>query len=432
MADTILHPHAAVGDAGPRPLWFAGLALPESPIEHAVFWAIVGQFVFFFAGLAPIAPLISAGPVLVLAGVKIFRERLVPHWLPLLWFACMTGVLLEMLFVFWLKGVGGWYVPGWLLTFGLAAFLPMAGRFVRPAVVFSAASVLGVQALVYSVLAWGTVSAGLDPQYHSPIPTTRLVDPAFHVVRLIQPKDIAGSESRLLAFTPFPTSAGATACVFALLTLGQPRRRWKTIALSGWVTLIALTFARTAIITCAVGSVLYFLLRLPRRFLFLAGGGALLFFATFSGPILRGADTAYYKLRGQRPSSSQDRANLRTLAWEGWLYGADQVLGEGASVRGGPIVRDVGIGTHDTLGSNLFIRGALGFGLTMLPVAVTLVFGFFAGRSSAERLVTAIAVVLLGYTYSQELQTLYVHIWPIFLLIGAVSRRSPSPAPLPV
>lgn len=425
MADTIQHPQAAIGDLSGR--WFAGLALPESPIEHAVFWAIVGQFVFFFAGLAPIAPLLAAGPVMVLAAEKIFRERIVPHWLALLWFGCMAGVLVQMLVVFWLKGVGGWYVPGWLLTFGLAAFLPMAGAFVRPTIVFSAATLLGVQALIYSVLAWGAVSAGLDPEYHSPIPTTRLVDPAFHVVRLIQPKGVAGSENRLLAFTPFPTSAGATACIFALLTLGQSRKRWKMVALAGWVTLIVLTFARTAMITGTLGAFLYGMLRLPRRYIFLAAGGALLIFATLTGPLLRTADAAYYALRGQRPSSSQDRANLRTLAWEGWLYGEDQVLGAGASVRGGPIVRDVGIGTHDTLGSNLFMRGALGFGLTMLPVAVTLVFGFFAGRSSAERLVTAIAVVLLGYTYSQELQTLYVHIWPIFLLIGAICSRSSPP-----
>ena len=432
MADTILHPHAAFGDASRSGRWFAGLALPESPIEHAAFWAIVGQFLFFFAGLAPVAPLLATAPLLVLTGAKIFRERIVPHWLALLWFGCMAGVLMEMLVVFWLKGVGGWYVPGWLSTFGLAAFIPMAGAFVRPTVVFSAATILGVQALIYSVLAWSVVSAGLDPEYHSPIPTTRLVDPAFHVVRLIQPKNVAGSESRLLAFTPFPTSAGATACVFALLTLGQSRKRWKMVALSGWVILVVLTFARTAMITGTIGAILYGLLRLPRRYIFLGSGVGLLIFASLTGPLIRTADTAYNALRGQRPSSSQDRANLRTLAWEGWLYGEDQVLGAGASVRGGPIVRDVGIGTHDTLGSNLFIRGALGFGLTMLPVAVTLVFGFFAGRSPAERLVTAIAVVLLGYTYSQELQTLYVHIWPIFLLIGAIGPRSAAPVPLAI
>ena len=104
------------------------------------------------------------------------------------------------------------------------------------------------------------------------------------------------------------------------------------------------------------------------------------------------------------------------------------MLGEGASVRGGPIVREVGLGTHDAYQSNFFIRGALGFGLTMLPVVVTLVFGFFAGRSPAERMVAAVPLVLLIYSYSQELASLYVHIWPAFLIIGAASPRPQIPA----
>ena len=426
VAATILHPRETIGDA-PRS---DGLAFPESPIEHAVFWSIVGQYVLYFLGLAPIAPLLTAGPVVALAAVRIFRGRMVPHWLAMLWFGCMAGVLLEMLAVFWLKGVGGWYVPGWLLTFGLAAFLPMAGPLVRPAVVFSAITVLGVQTLIYAGLAGSAVAAGFDPQYPSPIPAVRMIDPAFNVVRLTQPKEIAGTENRLIAFTPFPTSAGAMACVFGLLTLGQRRSWWKAVALAGWLALIVLAVARTAMIAGALGGALYFLLRLRRRHLFLAGGGALLLLAAFAGPILHGADSAYHFVRDRRPSSSQDRTNLRNLAWEGWRYGDDPVLGAGVSVRGGPIVRDVSIGTHDTLGANFFMRGALGFGLTMLPVVVTLVFGFFAGRSPEERIVTAVCAALLVYTYSQEWQTLYVHIWPAFLIVGAITPRPRNPEPI--
>lgn len=424
MADTILHPLEALGESSRAATWFGGIVFPESPVEHAVFWSIVGQYGLYFLGLAPIAPLLTAGPVIAFAALRMFRDRIVPDWLPMLWFGCMMGVLLEMLAVFWLKRVGGWYLPGWLLTFGLAAFLPMAGRFVRPAVVFSAVSVLGVQTLIYSVIAWPIVSAGIEPHYPSPIPAGRMIDTAYNSVRLIQPTEIAGTERRLIAFTPFPTSAGGMACIFALLTLGQRRSWWKALAMAGWVALIVLAVARTAMIAGAIACVFYVLLQLRRRWLFLAGGSALLLGMAFTAPILRSVDSAYSFVRESRSESSQDRTNLRRLAWDGWRYGDDPVLGEGAAVRGGPIVRDVGLGTHDAYQSNFFIRGALGFGLTMLPVVVTLIFGFFAGRSPAERIAAAVPLVLLIYSYSQELQSLYVHIWPAFLIIGAASPRS--------
>ena len=430
MADTILHPQHALGEFSHAAARFGGLVVPESAVEHAVFWSVAAQYVLYFLGLAPIAPLLTAGPVIGFAALRIFRDRTLPHWLPMLWFGCMLGVLLQMLAVFWLKGVGGWYVPGWLWTFGLAAFLPMAGRLVRPAVVFSAAAVLGVQTLIYSAIAWPVVSAGLEPHYPSPIPESHMIDPASNSVRLIQPTRIAGAEHRLIAFTAFPTSAGAVACIFGLLTLGQRMSWWKVLALAGWIALAVLAVARTAMISGVLAFTLYGLLKIRRRFLFLFGGAALMLGMAFTGPILRTADAAYSLVRESRSPSSQDRTNLRRLAWDNWRYGDDAVLGEGASVRGGPIVYDVGLGTHDAFQSNFFMRGALGFGLTMLPVVVTLVFGFFAGRSPAERVTATASLVLLITAYSQELQSLYVHVWPAFLVIGAAAVRPPDPAAL--
>ena len=400
-------------------------------IEHAAFWGIASQFAVYFLGLGPVAPIVTAWPLILLAGLAILRRRVLPHWLAILWLATMIGVLGQMLAVFWLTGIGGWYVPGWALTFALAAFLPMIGEIVRREVVFAGAAVLGVQALVYSVVAAVTLGAGLDPSYRSPIPHTRMTDPAAHVIRFTQPPEVAGNEKRLIAFTPFPTSGGAAACLFALLTLGHRRSWTKGLAMAGWLALILLTRARTAIICAVLGIALYYLLLLPRRYLLLGAGAGLVVLMAFTGPLLHGAESAYDFLRAQRSASSQDRANIRGLAWDGWRYGEHDVMGYGVSVRGGPIVRDVGIGTHDWVAANLFIRGALGFGLTLLPWAVTLVFGFFAGFSPAERIVTSIALAFLLYTYSQELQTLYVHTWPVFLIVGAVGLRDRAASAVP-
>ena len=432
MGDTILHRgnlaererHSTRDSGVLRSRW--------TLLEHAAFWGIVSQFAVFFLGLEPLAPLLTAGPVILIGAAGLFRRRTVPHWLAILWLASMIGVLMQMLAVFGLRGIGGWYLPGWLLTFALAAFLPLAGAMVRPEIVFYASAILGIQALIYSVVAGMAVSAGLDPSYNSPIPVTRLIDSSFHVVRLIQPIGIAGGERRLLAFTPFPTSAGAVACIFALLSLCHRRSWTKGIAMAGWLLLLLLTGARTGIICAALGIPFYFLLLLPRRYLFLGAGAALILATALTGPILRAADLGYGMLREQRSASSHDRANLRRLAMDGWRYGGNSVMGAGVSVPGGPIVHNVGIGTHDFVGANLFIRGALGFGLTLLPVMVTLIFGFFAGFTPAERIGTTIAVVLLAYTYSQELQTLYVHIWPIFLVVGAmgIRRRGASLEPV--
>lgn len=424
--------------AGARlpPPGMQNLTLPETLLERVFFWGLQLPFLLYFGGLAPIGPLLVAWAVILIGLFTIVRDGVQPHWLTMLWFACMCAVLVQILVFFSTRNVGGWYIPHWGFTFALAAFLPMVGMLVRPQVVYCAAALLGVQVLLYCIAAPLAIKAGIEPGYESLIPKTRLFDEPHYKVRLTQEKELQGPETRLVAFTPYPTAAGAVACFFALFTLGAGNSLLKWGGFAGWLSLVAMARVRTGLICLSVGVALYFLLQLPRRYLLLVAGLAALALAAFAGQLLPMAQDLDSYIRAQRSVSSEDRTNLRVLAYEEWLHGGNPLLGAGASVPGGAIVAHVAIGTHDTLAANLFLRGVMGFGLTLLPVMVTFLLGFFAGFLPRQRIATCAAVMLLIYTYSQELNELYIYIWPVFLVIGGMcfQERAPriaAPAPAP-
>jgi hypothetical protein len=393
------------------------ITLPEKPVEHVVFWGMLSQFVLYFAGLGPAMSVLIGAPLILVALVTVFREGIRPHWLALLWCACMCGLLIETLMAGEHKGIRG---------FGLAALVPIAGTVVRPAIVYRAAALLGIQTLFYSAAASVALLAHFEPHYHSLIP-----DPNFSQVTFSEP-DTGVEEKgvhRLVAFTPYATVAGAVACVCAVLTLGEKRWFLALPGLAGWLALLWLTKARAAAVIGFFCIVLFHLLWFRRRYLFLAAGAGMLFVAIFFGELQRLTEDAQAYFHAKRASSSQVRHNLRTIAIGEWLHGPHDVLGSADSIPGGAVVAGMPIGTHDSLAANLFMRGSLGLSFVLLPLAVSLVFGFFRGFSSEHRIVASGATLLLLYSYAAALDVMYMFIWPLFLVIGAMRLQQPEPAP---
>lgn len=409
--------------------------LPRGAVERFVFWGILAEFAIYFAGLGPLRIPLTVWPVVLMSGLVWLRRGERVPWLTALWFACMSAIFVQQVLMLRWYGVGGWSLPNWFLCFGVAALVPLAGLYVRPEVIYSAAGLLGIQTLAYCTVATVAVLAGFDPHYQSFVPRVDVLEGAYFGVGLTQARVFSEGELRLVAFSPYPTSAGAIACFFALMTLGNKNPWVKWLGLAGWIALEILAKARTGALCMAVAIPMFYLLSFRRRHYFLVAGVAILALAAFAGPAMRGADRAQDALRELRASSSMDRTNLRRIALDGWLYGERPVLGSGTSVPGGAVVSREPIGTHDSLAAGLYLRGALGLCLTLLPIVVSLVFGCFGGRTPAHRMVAAGAVVLLLYTNSQTLAEVFMFIWPFFVLIGALGREStttgtqPSPAP---
>lgn len=399
-----------------------------STAETTLFWGIVSQYIFYFLGLAAIAPLLIAWPVILLClSAILVHDRGSVRWVTLLWMICFVGLLAVGLLNFYLNGFGGTYLARWPLAFGLAAFLPLVGSLIRAQVIYRAAAVLGVQTLVYSIAAAAAMATGFNVSY-SVLPAFNVLPFEYFSVSLWA-GEVATGEVRVLAFTPYATYAGAVACFYAIACVGEKSGLLRWLGLSGWLILCVLSSARAALVCLAAGAVCYALSSLRKRILGLAAGVTLLLVAV-TLPILLGAmEHASYWFEQLRPTSSQVRANLKQIAFDEWMFGGSQFFGIGQSVPGGTVVAEMPVGTHDTISANLLIRGIIGLHLILLPLLVTFVFGCFAGRSRKVRAGIVATMMLLLYTFAENLEGILSYCWPGLLLVGAMCNTEEEQVP---
>lgn len=415
------------------------MTLPESLIEKFFFAACLSPYLVYFVGLGPIAPLLLAWPIIMLAFFVWLREGIRPPVLALVWCLSCCGILLEELLTLYMRGVGFKHIPWWVLTYALGAFLPLAGGLIRPAVISTASALLGVQTLIYCLVAFVLTAAQVLPliEYKAIIPSSLFGNKDLFSVHFLAPAYRIDQEWRLVAFTPYAPFAGAMAIMFMIMTLVGKNSLWKWVGVTGWVMLLICTYSRMGILASFTCIMIYVIVSFGRRYFFLAAGAGILAAAAVAGPLLHFKEQASSAVHSARLNSSQDRENLRAIAYEDWLYGEHAVLGAGETVPGSQIVNQVYIGDLDSLGAMLFLRGAVGFCLTVLPIVFTFVFGLSGGTHPYYRAAACIAAALMFYSWSQSLKDLFMYFWPIFLFLGAVAFRDrarfsfPQPAPVP-
>jgi hypothetical protein len=407
------------------------MTLPNSLIEKVFFGACLSPYLVYFGGLGPLAPLLLAWPLILLGLFIYLRDGLRPPLLAVVWCFSCVGILAEEFVTLYARGVGMKHLPWWFLTYALAAFLPMVGALIRPAVLSTAAALLGVQTLVYVAAALVATAAGVIEmvEYKSIVPSSLLGNQDLFKVHFLAPDYVFDREWRLVAFAPYTPFAGATAIMFSMLVLTGANCWLKWAGFAGWFALMICTHSRMGLVAMTTCIAIFALVGWGRRWLGLVLGVLLLGGVMFAGPLLHFREKASSFVHSARLNSSQDRENLRAIAFDNWRYGEHQILGAGESVPGGQIVNKVYIGDLDSLGAMLFLRGAVGFCLTLLPILFTWVYGFSGGRHAWFRGVTCIATALMFYAYSQSLKDLFMYFWPVFLFIGAVASRDRSRAP---
>lgn len=414
---------------------------PANPEETLIAWAIQLTWIFYATGT-----LYFAGPVVgwTLAAMAAWRLYVGPalplHSRParpslpvLCWLAGMAGMLAVLVIGHVGNDLGtGQTVKsavGWAKGWALLGLFPFAGSVldIRLSVICRAACKLGLQTLLILPFLFVAPLAGLPAKlYTSPLSVLGGSGPEFFVVMLyiIDPENGA---SRWQFYAPWAPAAGMVAVVHMLCALQERKLSWKAVGLAANVLIALLSASRMAIIaTAIIWPVALLVSRLNRPLTWFAAAPMVLLGGIFGQALKELTDKAVDDFKGARADSSRVRAALGRIAVERWENEAPW-FGHGIVERGPHMVEYMPIGSHHSWYGLLFVKGILGAVCLAAPLAIsTVAMGFRAMSSRNARLGFAMLLVLIFYSFGENLEVLGYLVWPGLLVIGLGLRDAPA------
>jgi len=154
--------------------------------------------------------------------------------------------------------------------------------------------------------------------------------------------------------------------------------------------------------------------------------GVISWISGFFAPI--GIDTFarfWEAFKSARADSTRVRNALNRIALSRWQTEAP-IWGHGIVDRGGHVVEWMPIGSHHTWLGLLFVKGIVGLFALAVPMLVTVV--VLVRRSSNPRYQLAsvglgLSLVLLLYTFGENLEILVYLYWPGMIILGSALQE---------
>jgi hypothetical protein len=408
---------------------------PRTPEESLIYWAIVGTW-----GLWLLGALYHALPLLayVLAGIGLYR-RVTRGAAPLpigvyAWCAGMAVIYavlvaghgdFELGFGQLFKSTFGW-AKGWLLF----ALLPFAGAslLVRPRLIYRAVSVLGIQTLILSFVFVAAGVVGLPGRlYVSPLVYAGGGDNSFFEVGPYL-RDTGWLGFRLRYFAPWSPAAALIGCLLFVLAARERNRLWSWIGMAAGFLMCLLSLSRLGVIAIPLLALAVpVLVRFDRPATWAAASAlAIIAFIGWEAVSLIASDLVD-AFKSARADSSRVRSALQNIALHRWLNDAP-IWGHGVVERGSHHVEYMMIGSHHTWFSLLFVKGIVGALAFAIPLAWTLVEMVVKGRTDGvARAALGVVLVLILFSFGENLEVLAYLVWPGIFLIGMAMRRPLRP-----
>lgn len=411
---------------------------PENPEERLIFGALAGAWGFYVLGA-----LYLVGPVLgvSLVGILAWRVFSAPwrprdaHPLPLpagvaVWALGMTGMLVALLVAHLTEQLGfGQTLKstiGWMKGWALLALFPLAGAClrIRPQLVVRAAGWFSVQTLaILPVLVLAGIAHLPGKLYVSPLQAIGGPGPEFFSVYLYI-VDPSNNALRWQFIAPWAPAAGMLGNMLFVLALSERNLRFRAAGLACSVLMCFMTGSRMAMLFLIVyPPLVWSLSRLSKPWLLLGGAATSAVGGILAGPILDMVQSAVQAFRSARADSTRVREALGRIAVERWWADAP-VWGHGVVVRGRHFVEFMPIGSHHTWFGLLYVKGAVGLVSLLVPLLWTLAeMIILAQVTRLGRMGLALTLLVLFYSFGENLEILAYLIWPGLLLIGCAFRR---------
>ena len=315
---------------------------------------------------------------------------------------------------------------GWAKGWALLGLFPFAAAVleVRSEVMIRAICRLGRQTLFLLPLFVLAPRIGLPGDlYTSPLKVLGGSGDEFFKVLLYTIEPGVGA-ARWQFFAPWSPAAGMVAVVHMLCAAEEKDIRWKITGIVAGIAVALLSQSRLALVAIAlIWPMAQVAARLGRPSTWwLAAPGVLL--AGLFGPALQAmAARAASDFSGARADSSRVRATLGRIAVERWQHEAPW-FGHGIVENGPHIVEYMPIGSHHSWYGLLFVKGGLGAAALGVALGLSLVIGMrIAMQLQSGRVAFSMLLVLLFYSFGENLEVLAYLFWPALVLIGIAARE---------
>ncbi|MEO9468059.1 O-antigen ligase family protein [Parasphingorhabdus sp.] len=385
-----------------------------------------------------IGGLYIAGPVIawILAGNVAWRFYLAPGlpehqkpkkagWVLWTWVAGMALLLVtlwighsnfDLGMVATIKSSIGW-AKGWAL---LAIFiLAGAALDIRPAIIYRAICKLGAQTLILLPIFLIAPFAGLpETLYVSPLQIVGGPGPEYFATTLYTIEPGAGVP-RWQFFAPWSPAAGMVAMVYVICAIEEKQLKWKLVGISAGLIVALLSQSRLALVALAVVWPMAFAIsRVNKPAIWFAAAPVLLGASLFSVNIVQNVAEVQSEFESARADSSRVRAALGRIAVHRWQEEAPW-FGHGVVERGPHLVEYMMIGSHHSWYGLLFVKGIIGLLALAIPMALSLfLLAQKACRYPEARVGLSLLLLLLLYSFGENLEILAYLYWPALILIG--------------
>ncbi len=316
---------------------------------------------------------------------------------------------------------------GWAKGWALLALFIMAGAVlsIRAEVIWRGLCVVGLYTLIITPVLMAAYMAGLPERlFVSPLKAVGGPGPEFFAFQLylIDPSD---GSPRWQFYTPWAPAAGFMGNITAIGALAEKNPKWKAIGLIGALAMIMLSKSRLALVALVfVPVATWGLSRLLNPWILMLGA----FVSTLGGLVATMAlivvEDAVQTFKSARADSTRVREALGRIAVQRWAEEAP-IWGHGIVERGPHMVEYMPIGSHHSWYGLLFVKGIVGFLALLLPLGMTmLVLLVKAQRHPEVRPALSMTLILILYTFGENLEILAYLIWPALVVIGIALRSA--------
>ena len=412
---------------------FKSLILRANMEEKLVFYSLAYSYVIYFLGAYYVVGSLIGWAILFVYLLRLYVQgtdgeqgRAIARIAPIVWLWVLGMLVMELAlltahidrqlgFGATIKSTIGW-AKGWALL----ALFPLIGCMIpiRPAILIRGVCIAAFSSVPFGMFGLLIYIAGLSGElYFSPFKAIGGPSEVFAVSFFgINPETHL---PRWQFVGPWAPAAGLLACFYLIIAWHETDTRWRMLGIFGAFFMCMLCQSRAGwAIFFAIIPIMYGLGRLKYPSTWMLFGVMLPVLVLLGEPIYMWMLDSYQQVKDARPGSTRVRGTLARLAVQRW-YSEAPIWGHGVVERGPKIVEHMPIGTHHSWYGLLFVKGIVGLFALAVPLTFTAIMMIFlAQKSKIARAGAAICVIIISYSFFENLEILAYIYWPALIWLG--------------